>query len=199
MALFGLLCFFERGVGPLEVRARILHVGIEKEPVDAVVDIVVMACIAARANRIVDGPHIADKRAEPPQHAAPVCRLAGRGILDDDVEEIGNGAVINDQAALHVSLTEAHLGVENNGPLPGPRCEANSHPASGSVAIFGRETAGVGDRQSTQLDQPLQYGMQQPVHIGYPTPTLAPRAASDRYLPGIAGWSGWMPPASVKY
>ena len=114
-ALLGELGLVERHVGPLEVGAGILHVAVEEEAVEPLVEVVVVGDVGARrleADGAQDGRvgDAAPEVVDPGEGGGDLGAQVGLGE-QDELEDV---ALLDDDAALHVHLGEGEAGIEEH-------------------------------------------------------------------------------------
>ena len=154
--LLGQLRFLQRAVGPLEVGAAVLLVGIEEQLVEPTVEIVVVGDVAARAPGIVAADDAARKEAAACRACAQEASALRLGVAQHELEEIVDGAALDDEAAVHEQLAQAQLGIDDRGALGTRIHEADADLLAGAVAEGVLTAARRHDRQRTALDEPRQ-------------------------------------------
>jgi hypothetical protein len=125
--LLGELRVIERSVAVFEISARILQVGIQKQAMDAIIDIVMMDRIATLPPEGVALKDSAWKRPQSSQQATPRVRLNPVEVFDSEVEKIHDRALLDHDAAIHIGFAESELGIDKDAPLGCPRGEADRH------------------------------------------------------------------------
>src|ERR1700730_13421239 len=128
--LLGELRIVERSVAAFEISARILQVGIQKQAIDAIIDIVMMGRIAMRPPEGIALKDSARKRPQCPERATPRARLNPVEVFDSDVEKIRDRALLDDYAAIHIGFAESEFGIDKNAPFGCPPAEADRHGSS---------------------------------------------------------------------
>jgi hypothetical protein len=110
MCFFVVLRDFKAVCRISEIGAAILAIGVEKEVIQPVVEIIMMGNVALRLARPVDTLQPPDNCAQP----APPCRgilddaaLFPRIVVIDQADQIDDLALFHDQAAVHVSFARA--------------------------------------------------------------------------------------------
>ena len=171
------LRFLERVVGLLEVGAAVLLVGVEEQLVEPVIQIVVVSDVAAGAPRIVAADDAAREEAIATEEARRERALLILGVAQHKLEELVDGAALDDEATVHEQLADAQLGVENGGALGAGVHEADADFFAATVAEGVHAAAGSHDRQRSALHQPRQDCCQNTFHgttTGKP-PSVLPR------------------------
>ena len=122
MALLGELGIVERLIGRFEIGAAILPVDVEKQRVEPAIEIIMVRDIASRLPSRVELRYSAMEVADQPLRPSPTgsARLARY-----DGEHIGDRALLDDDAAIHVGFTEPELGIEQDTALGRSRDEAD--------------------------------------------------------------------------
>ena len=134
--LLGELRLVERHVGALEVGAGILHVAVEEEPVEPLVEVVVVRDVGARR---LDADGAEDRRGG--DAAAQVLHPgAGGGELRAGVglgqrDQVVDVAFVEEEAAVHVHLGGRELGVEQHRPQRAGIGEAERERRAAAVAV----------------------------------------------------------------
>ena len=129
-ALLGELGLVERHVGALEVGAGVLHVAVEEEPVEPLVEVVVVRDVGARRLEADGAQHrrVGDAAAE---RAGPGRRGGdlGAGVGLGERDQLVDVALLEDEPAVHVHLGDGEARVEE-------RC-ARSAPGSAKRSASG--------------------------------------------------------------
>src|SRR5262245_44125129 len=111
MALLGKLSVVQRLVRRLEIGAAVLPVGIEEQRIELAVEIVVMRDIASRPWRRVELQEPTIKVANEPLGPREEWRSAVAHLAEDHCKHIGDRALLDDNAAVHVGFAKFHLGI----------------------------------------------------------------------------------------
>ena len=130
MPLLGELGLLQRHVGSHEVGAGVLHVLVEETPVELVGQIVVVGDVLARREPLVS---LAHALAEPAPKPAPLLLNLELGVGTDEVDELGDLALLQHQAAVHIGLADAEsrLGSDPRGPA----CASNAGDQGGARSV----------------------------------------------------------------
>jgi hypothetical protein len=114
VALLGKLGVVERLIRRLEVAAAVLPVGVEEQGIELAVEIVVMRDVAPRPRPRIELHQAAIEVADEPLRSRPERRLAVPPLPEDDAEHVGNRALLDDEAAVHIGLAEPQLWIKEN-------------------------------------------------------------------------------------
>jgi hypothetical protein len=116
VALLGKLSVVQRLLVGFEIGAAVLPVGIEEQRVKAVVEIVVVRCIASRSPARIELPDAAMEVADEPCQPRPP-RQTFAALTEYDGEDVGDRALFDDDAAVHIGFTELQRGIEQDATL----------------------------------------------------------------------------------
>ena len=169
VALLGELRRFEVAVGRLEVGAGVLAVGIEEQPVEAAVEVVVVGDVLARAAEGVVLAQAAREVADAVDRLHPPGRAGGAEILEQDGEEIVDRALLDDEAAVHERLAELEVGVQDHAPLGRQIGEAGDDRIAAAVAEPVPLAGTVDDLELSALDPAREDHLKQAIHRDTPT------------------------------
>ena len=111
MALLGELRVVERLVRVLEIGAAVLPVGVEEQRVEPAVEIVMMRDVAPCAPARIELPQAALEIAQQPLRPRPVRRMPSV-LAEHDGEHVSDGALLDDEGAIHVGFAELEFGIE---------------------------------------------------------------------------------------
>ena len=187
VAALGELRIVERLVGRLEIGAAVLPVGIEKQRIEPVVEIVVMRDIVPGAAAPVELAQAAAQIAQQLERPGPRRRRDG-GALQHR-EHVGDRALLDDQRAVHVGLAEPELGIEHDAAFRGGRGETKRDRLAGAVAKGVSRAACGPDPKISRTDEFVQRQAHQPVHCAsHRAATAVP--PRPRHI--------WRPPASLR-
>jgi hypothetical protein len=162
MAAFCQLGIVEGLTGRFEIGAAVLAVGIEKQRIEPVVEIVVMRDIASRAPPPIELAQPAVEITQNPQRPGPEGRLRGRS--QQDGEHVGDRALLEDERAVHVGLAELEIGIENDVTFGHPRGKPQRERLAGPIAQDVSGTARRGDLKIARANRSAQCQANQPVH-----------------------------------
>jgi hypothetical protein len=109
VALLGELRLFETLSGLLEIGAGVLLVGVEEEPVEPLVEIVVLRDVALRADRVVRRRKAARELTQRDDGAYRQGRALASGVLQGELEEIVNRALLDHEPLIHEELAETQV------------------------------------------------------------------------------------------
>src|SRR5262249_6911766 len=173
----------ERLLAGLEIGAAVLPVGIEKQRVKLAVEIVVVRRVAPRPRARIElfdaAMEVADEPLQPRQRRRSV--LAA--LTDHDGKDIGDGALFDENTAVHISFAESQGRIEEHAALGCSGGEADRRRRAGPVPE-GKARAGRGpDPEISGADQPSQGCPKQPIHR--PPPTASTSFA--RATTGVCG------------
>ena len=178
--LLGKLRLLQRRVGVLKIGAGVLQVGIQEQPIDTIVDVVVVNRVAPRPPQGVVLKKRARDRAQDPQGIASHTPPRPAEVLDSEVQEIRDRALLDDDVAIHVKFAESQLGVDQDGALGCSRGEADRHRGTGLIAAGKAQSSRGRDLEIPDPDQPFEYRSKQPIHRPPPTPLRRPRRCHAR-------------------
>ncbi len=161
MSLLGELRVLERGIGCLEIGAGILPVAVEEQVIERARQIVVMGDIGFRlADRIVlVEPFQGDSELVEEFGCAGIWPILD--ILQEHFEQIIDRPVGELDLAIHVSLAEEAVGIENDLRRRAPVEEFEAGRPARPVAIDVLAPASIGHAQLSDLNQvfyrPIEY------------------------------------------
>ena len=165
MALLGELGVVEQLVGGFEIGAGVLPVGIQEQRIEPAVEIVMMRDVAPRARRHIELLQPPVEKAQPPLQSRPVRRHAVGGLTEHDREQVGDGALLDPQGAVHVGFAEPDLGIEQHAALRRLGHEADCD--RGPAAVAKNSESGAtrrGEPEDSPANKSLEQQSQQPVH-----------------------------------
>ncbi len=156
--LLGLLRLLQAHTGPREIGAGVLHVLIEEPAVQVVGQVVVVADIAPRGAPVVDLAEDVQGVLDRPGEAAGAA-LMQKDIAADHVEQVGDIALLQHDALLHIGFAQGQVGIEQK--LDGPALgDADRHLRTGSVAKGARQPVLAAHDETPDRHQPAQHGVQ---------------------------------------
>jgi hypothetical protein len=124
----------ERLFAGLEIGAAVLPVGIKKQRVKLAVEIVVMRRVAPRSRARIELFDAAMEVADEPSQPRPRRQSALAGLTEHDGKDIGDRALFDDDAAVHIGFTKPQRGIEEDAALGCSRGEADRRRRAGPVA-----------------------------------------------------------------
>jgi hypothetical protein len=127
----------------------------------------------------------AHDRAQDPQSIASHTPPRPAEVLDSEVQEIRDRALLDDDVAIHVKFAESQLGVDQDGALGCSRGEADRHRGTGLIAAGKAQSSRGRDLEIPDPDQPFEYRSKQPIHRPPPTPLRRPRRCHARDTIGV--------------
>ena len=160
-ALLGELGLVERHAGVFEEGAGILHVAVEKEPVEPFVEVVVMGDVGAGGLEADGADHRGVGDAAPEVEA-----LGGRGgelgarVVLGERDEVVDVALLDDDAAVHVHLGEGEAGIEEDAADRAGVGEAERKRAAAAVAIGLLVAGWVDDAEASAGDLIAENGVE---------------------------------------
>src|SRR3984893_407126 len=178
MALLRDLRVVQRHALVLEISARILPVGVEEERIEPAVEVVVMMNILARASARIELCGAAAEIARG-SNGERGKRRRGRVLRFDEIEKIGERALGDAEALVHIGFAEPEIGIGQNPQQRGRAVEGDGNWFAGSVAD--RERA-FGAEQYLQRSPPhalSHYAFKPPLHD-----RTRPQPPSKSSLPG---------------
>src|SRR5213082_3115522 len=131
-------------------------------------------CARARIELLQTAIEITDQ----PLWTRPKGRASIVFLAEHDGEDVGNRALLDDDAAVHIGFAEPELRVDENAALDLTRRKANCSETTCSVAQRKNRSRGGGNPEIAGPDQPLQCHSKQPLHR-LPPATSAHAAARD--------------------
>ena len=134
MTLLRKLSVIERLFAGLEIGAAVLPVGIKKQRVKLAVEIVVMRRVAPRSRARIELFDAAMEVADEPSQPRPRRQSALAGLTEHDGKDIGDRALFDDDAAVHIGFTKPQRGIEEDAALGCSRGEADRRRRAGPVA-----------------------------------------------------------------
>jgi hypothetical protein len=169
MGLLGDLGFFQGHVGPREIGAAVLHVGVEEALIELVGHVVVVGDVAARGDAVVDRLHRAlEGLLGPGQRRAALGRATA--ALADDLQQVPQRALLDLQVAFHIGLAEAQAGIGHQA-AQAAAVDPHGHRRTRAVAGLHHRPVGQVDGQVADLDHLFQQSFD---HGGEPKPSFAP-------------------------
>ena len=106
MALLGELGVIEKLTGRLEIRAAILPVGIQKQLVKSIIEIIMVRNIAPRAAPGVKLLQTAVNVTNEPSYPRPIGLAYPRGLTQEDRKEISDRPLFEYDASIDICLSE---------------------------------------------------------------------------------------------
>ena len=186
MTLLGELGIVERLAAGLEIGAAVLPVGIEEQRIELTIEIVMMGDVALRPRPRIELLQAAIEIADEPLRLRPQRRRAVAALAEHDGEDVGDRALLDDDAAIHIGFAEPELGIDQDVTLRRPRGKADRHRRAGPVPE-GKSCSPRGrDPKIPRADQLFQRHPKQPIHRP-PPPLALPRPRHN-----------WRPPASLR-
>jgi hypothetical protein len=164
MPLLGQLGIVERLIRLLEIGAAVLPVRIEKQCVKALVQIVVMRHIVARAAARIELREPPPEVAQQPLRARPERRLAAVFLRHRKREEVRDRALLDHQRAVHVGFADGELGIGQNRPFGRRMSKPGRDRCSGAVAEFQGRSARGRQPQRSASDVRPQDNLQHTIH-----------------------------------
>src|SRR6266568_3243130 len=79
-------------------------------------------------------------------------------------EHVGDGALLDHEAAVHVGFAELEFGIEQNAPFGGAGGKTNRYRLAGPIAEREHRAARGGDSKCASADKGLEQELKQPVH-----------------------------------
>src|SRR5262245_66339274 len=107
MTLLRKLGIVERLLAGLEIGAAVLPVGVEKQRVKLAVEIVVVRRVAPRSRARIELFDAAMEVADEPPQPRPRRQSALAALTEHDAKDIGDRALFDDDAAVHISFAES--------------------------------------------------------------------------------------------
>ena len=162
VALLGELGVVERRIRRLEVRAAVLHVGVEEEAIEPPVEIVVTGDVALRPRSRVELLEVAEKITQAPLEFGPARREVG--LAERDFKQIRDRPFVHDKGAFGVKLAQRQFRIEQQVTLGFRGQEPGRNRLARPVAA--RE-AGAGrrrERHRAAFEKLAQEELQQTIH-----------------------------------
>src|SRR5262249_38477257 len=147
VALLGKLGVVEGLVGRLEIGAAVLPIGVEEQGIELAVEVVVVRDIASRPRPRIELQPATIKVANEPLWPREERWLPVASLAKNDGQHVGDRALFDSQAAVHVGFAELHLGIEQNAALGRVRLEANCNRLAGTIAERKARPACAGEPQ----------------------------------------------------
>ena len=162
MALLGELRIVERGVRRLEVCATVLHVCIKEEAIKPSIQIVMRCNVPLGARGRIELLPVPDQVAEPPQRFRP----AGQHVrlVQHDRKHVGDCALFDNEAAVHVDLAEREFRIKQQAPCGGCCGESHSHRGTGTIAAGEFSSCRRRESNRAPSDETAQEELQQTIH-----------------------------------
>ena len=153
----------EGGRGGIEIGAAVLPVGIEKQRVEPLIEVVVMRDVAARTAAQVEllepSPCQPQRVERAPPAQGPAVVAAHRQF-----KQIGDRAFLHHEGAGHIGFAELELGLEQDGELGAPAGKPGRDRGAGSVAEGQDRSARGSEAKGSTTDHSRDQCAQQPVH-----------------------------------
>jgi hypothetical protein len=167
VTLLGELGVVERGRGRLEIAAAVLAVGVEKQRIELLVEIIVMRDVALGAAAQIELLEPPPDEPRPVERMGPAQRVAV-ARPHRHREQVGDRALLDHEGAVHVGFAELELGLEQNADLGAPAGEACRHHRPVSVAECENFSSCGRQAQVATPDQTRDQHSQQPIHGAHP-------------------------------
>jgi hypothetical protein len=162
MALLGKLGIVQRCIRRFEIGAAVLLVGVEKERIEAAVEVVVPGHVVLRPAARIELLDVADQVAEPPLQLGPARRHVR--LIERHGQHVGDRSPFDHQRAIGIDLAECKLGIEQHAPLRGPGQESHRDRLAGTIAKGKTSPAGGRDDHRTASNESAQEEFYQSVH-----------------------------------
>ena len=91
---------------------------------------------------------------------------AGADVLQDDGQEVVDRPLFDDKVAIHESLAELELGIEENGELGRGRLDSYPDRFAGAVAEAVQAALGIDELERALFQHAVDVVGEQPVHGG---------------------------------
>jgi len=101
-----------------------------------------------------------------------------------DRQHIGDGAVLDHDAAVHIGFAESQHGIGEDGALGGPGDKADRRRPAGAIPARKDGSCRGGDPEIPGADQPCELHPKQPIHRPPPTASTPSPAKPTLRLPG---------------
>ena len=145
-----------------EIGAAILLVGVEEEPVEPAVEVVMMRDIAPRPRAQIELLHAAEQVAHRPRRQRPF-RRGDLFLPHQDRQHVRDRALLDDESAVHVGFAQPQLGIEQDRALRRGVGKAHGDRRAAAVAECVAFARCRRDRQGALADKPPQEQRQQPI------------------------------------
>src|SRR4029079_15593339 len=132
---------------------------------------------ARRELRYVKLQQPAVEETQPPLQPCPGRWRAIGGLAEHDRQQVGDGAVLDPERAVHVGFAELDLGVEEHAALGGPGGEMDRDAGRAAIADGESPPARRGEPEGPAAYESLQQTSQQPVHRPHPPVSSCPYLA----------------------
>ena len=165
VALFRQLRLFEALARMLEIGAGILPVGVQKEFVEPMVQIVMARDIAPRPGSIVALVEVTQRYPKLVQVDQPPRAAAQQQVAFAQLDHIVEIAVSDLEPSVHVEFAERQGRIEHELPLGCPIREANAEPGACAIAKGSDGSVGALDFEPAHADQLREEIRKQRTHV----------------------------------
>jgi hypothetical protein len=148
----------------LEISAAVLPIAVEKVRVKLRIEIIVMRHVAPRSRRAIE---LTQSAVAKPCQRAQACPPQGSAFMrltKHDRKQVGDAALFDHEAAVHVSLAKSKFGIKKNAALGCPCFKANCDGLAGPVSKGKGRTRCGRDSDIPDADHFFPYPPKQPVH-----------------------------------
>src|SRR5712691_3567559 len=133
VAFLGELGVIERLVAGLEIGAAVLPVGVEEQRIELAVEIVVVRDVAPRPRARIELLQAAIEKTDEPLQLRPRGWPAVATLTKHDGKDVGDRALLDHDAAIHVGFAESQLGIDEDATLGRSGGEADRHGPARAV------------------------------------------------------------------
>jgi hypothetical protein len=169
MPFLGELGVVERLFLGFEIGAAVLPIGVEEQRIELAIKIVMMRDVAPGSPVWIELLQPPMEVARQPSQLRPRRQAGGVALPKHDRKHVGDGAVLDHDAPVHIGFAECQHGIGENGALGGPRDKADRRRPTRAIPARKHGPCRGGDPEIPGADQLRELYPKQPIHRPPPT------------------------------